>query len=452
MSRERMLRNIPDYQAFLTVDELNAALLELEREHPEAVQVFEAGKSRNGRPILCAKVGSGSKNALLYGCPHPNEPIGAMMCHYLARALAEDEAYRRQLDYAFYILPVSDVDGTALNEGWFKGPFTIYHYARHFYRPEGKEQVEWTFPMHYKGYAFDSPLPETQALMKLMDETKPAFIYSLHNGGFGGAFWYFRGDLGEDFYKELHEAAEQGGVPLDLGEPEIPFAQTLAPAVYRMIRASDLYDHYEKFAPGNPADLMMGGECSAAYAPYATVLVTELPYFYDRRVDSQKPLAYPRKDAVLKKLDITKAHVEKLGRCFEALQPRLSEDNPFPRMLSMYLRISGGDLASQRAFIEQDPRFQEPCKECEAFSNLQMTRFYQLLNWGLMVRSCEFELARRDEPSIARLFRETEEILKAEAEELERELDYRAIPIKKLVGVQLACGLSVLERLNGHSA
>ena len=161
MSREKMLSKIPDYEAFFTVDELNAALWQLAKDHPESVEVFEAGKSREGRPMLCAKVGSGSKNALSYGCPHPNEPIGAMMCHYLARALAEDETYRKELDFTFYILPVSDVDGTVLNEGWFKGPFTIYNYARNFFRPEGKDQVEWTFPMEHKGYSFQNPMPET---------------------------------------------------------------------------------------------------------------------------------------------------------------------------------------------------------------------------------------------------------------------------------------------------
>lgn len=452
MSRESMLSNIPDYQAFLTVDELSRALAELAEEYPEKVRVFEAGRSRKGRPMMYAKIGAGSKNALLYGCPHPNEPIGAMMCHYFARALAEDDAYRESLDFTFYIMPVSDVDGTILNEAWFKGPFTVYNYARNFFRPDGKEQVEWTFPMAYKGYSFNAPMPETRALMKLIDDTKPDFIYSLHNGGFGGAFWYISRNMGQDVYDGMYEAAAKGGVPLDLGEPEMPFAVSFAPAVYKMPLAADMYDFYEKFAPGNPADMMMGGECSAAYAgPQTTLLVTELPYFYDRRVDSQEILDYPRKTAVLKKIDITLAHVALLGRYYEAMKPLYSRDNPFPGMLSMYLRMAGGDLESQRAFIGQDERFLENCRASEAFSNVQMTRFYQLLNWGLMVRSAEFELSRNGDPAIAKIKAEAEEILKREAEALEQELDYAVIPIKKLVGVQLECGLSILERLSGQS-
>ncbi len=448
MSRTSILASIPDYKAFLTVEEMNQALLQLAKDYPDKVTVFEAGRSRKGSPMLCAKVGSGSKNALFYGCPHPNEPIGAMMCHYFARALAEDDGYRRELDYTFYIMPVSDVDGTKLNEAWFKGPFTIYHYARNFFRPAGEEQVEWTFPIQYKSFTFNAPLPETQALMKLLDETKPAFIYSLHNGGFGGAFWYISRDMGQEVYDEMYAAAAQGTVPLDLGEPEMPFVVNYSPAVYKMPCARDMYDFYEKFAPGNPAELMMGGDCSASYAGEdAALLVTELPYFYDKRVDSKKPLEYPRKTAALARIDLTLSHMELLTKYYKTMQPFYSPDNPFSKMLAMYVRLSSGSAESQRAYIEQDERFNEPCLESEAFSNIQMTRFYQLLNWGLMIRSAEFELSHNNSAVMRQVKEETEEILRAEADKLEKELDYSVIPIKNLVGIQLSCGLSVLEKL-----
>lgn len=448
MGKKEMLAKIPDYREFLTVDELDAALTRLAADYPDKVTVFEAGRSRRGRPLVCARVGAGPKNALLYGCPHPNEPIGAMMCHYFARALAEDDAYREALGYTFYIMPVADVDGTVLNEAWFKGPFTIYNYARNFFRPAGEDQVEWTFPIDYKGYKFDAPLPETRALMRLLDDLKPEFIYSLHNGGFGGAFWYLNRAVDGEVYDSLHAAARRADVPLELGEPEVPFAVSLAPAVYKMPFASEMYDYYEKFAPGNPADLMMGGDCSGSYAgPDATLLVTELPYFYDARVNSAEKLNYPRRDAILKKMDIAQAHVALLRKYYDEMKPLFSPDNPFPGMLGMYLRMSGGDMASQRAFIAQDPRFSEPCLESEEFSNVLMTRFYQMLNWGLMIRSAEFETARTASPTAARILTETENILKDEAAALEAALHYTVTPIRTLVGLQLECGLAVMESL-----
>lgn len=49
--------------------------------------------------------------------------------------------------------------------------------------------MEWTFPVDYKELHFHDPLPETQALMNIIDEIKPEFMYSLHNAGFGGSFF-----------------------------------------------------------------------------------------------------------------------------------------------------------------------------------------------------------------------------------------------------------------------
>ncbi len=341
MSRESMLSKIPDYQAFLTVEELNRDLAQLAKEFPETVQVFEAGRSRKGRPMMCARIGSGAKNALLYGCPHPNEPIGAMMCHYLARALAEDDAYRESLDFTFYIMPVSDVDGTVLNEAWFKGPFTIYNYARNFFRPDGKEQVEWTFPMDYKSYSFNAPMPETRALMKLLDDTKPDFIYSLHNGGSGARSGTSARTWGRTCMTSCTKRQKGRRSPGSWGAGNA-LCRQLCPAVYKMPLAADMYDFYEKFAPGSPADMMMGGECSASYAgPEAALLVTELPYFYDSRVDSQKELGYPRKTAVLKKIDITAAHAAHLGKYYDAMKPHYSADNPSPACWACICALRG---------------------------------------------------------------------------------------------------------------
>ena len=71
-------------------------------------------------------------------------------------------------------------------KGGFKGPYTPLNYALNFYRPAGFQQVEWTFPIKYKTLDNNDPIPETKALMKIIEEEKPIFIYSLHNAGFGG--------------------------------------------------------------------------------------------------------------------------------------------------------------------------------------------------------------------------------------------------------------------------
>ena len=78
--------------------------------------------------------------------------------------------------YTWNIVKCIDPDGTRLNEGWFKGPFTVTNYAKNFYRPGGTQQAEWTFPVEYKNYSFFSPIAETQALMTAITALKPVFI------------------------------------------------------------------------------------------------------------------------------------------------------------------------------------------------------------------------------------------------------------------------------------
>ena len=67
-----LIKNIPDYKEFLTVDELDASSFALAERYPDCVSVFPIGNTKEGRTLYCLKVGSGSKNALMFGCPHPN--------------------------------------------------------------------------------------------------------------------------------------------------------------------------------------------------------------------------------------------------------------------------------------------------------------------------------------------------------------------------------------------
>jgi hypothetical protein len=186
----RKIADVPEYQVFFTVDELYNNTRILARKYPEIVEILPLGKSQAGDQIEAIKIGNGPKNALIFAMPHPNEPIGSMMVDYFSERLAEDAVLLNSLDFTWYLIKCVDPDGMRLNENWFKGPFTITNYAQHFYRPPSHQQVEWTFPINYKGINFNSPLPETQALMVLIEIIKPDLIYSLHKAGFGGVYFY----------------------------------------------------------------------------------------------------------------------------------------------------------------------------------------------------------------------------------------------------------------------
>lgn len=87
MDLEELLRYVPDYREFMTVDELNTSSQRLADEH-DHVEFFRIGESTEGEPISALKIGEGSRNALPFGFPHPNEPIGSMTLEYLSRRRA----------------------------------------------------------------------------------------------------------------------------------------------------------------------------------------------------------------------------------------------------------------------------------------------------------------------------------------------------------------------------
>jgi len=114
---------VPEYKAFYTIDELNASSEKLAHKYPDKVKIFEIGRSRKGEKIRALRIGKGKKTALLFGFPHPNEPIGSMTLEYLSWRLAEDKGLGK-LDFTWYIVKCIDPDGARLNEGVVQG--TLY--------------------------------------------------------------------------------------------------------------------------------------------------------------------------------------------------------------------------------------------------------------------------------------------------------------------------------------
>jgi hypothetical protein len=265
-----------------TVDQVVSEVEKLAADRPEVCRTRRIGTSRLGEPLRMLSVGHGRRNALVVGCPHPNEPIGLRTVLDLAKRVATTPELREGMDFSWHFVPCIDPDGTRLNEGWFDGPLTIRGYHENFYRPAFEDQPEWTFPVLDERAFFDRTLPETQALARVIDELRPKFQYSLHNANFGGVFFILNGGLpgmGED----LGQVAAEQGVPLSLGPVDTLGWETAAPAVYLMPPASKLI---ESAARGTRNSVRHGGS-SAHYAERygTTTLITEVPFWHDARAD-----------------------------------------------------------------------------------------------------------------------------------------------------------------------
>jgi len=456
---EKLLENIPDYSEFLTVDEMDASSKKLAETFPEAVSIKEIGRTREDHPLYCLRIGDGALNALLFGLPHPNEPIGTMMLEYLTWELAKNKELRDRLGYTFYVVKAWDADGAKKNEGWFKGPFTVTNYMRNFFRPAGFEQVDWTFPIEYKLLHFRDSIPETVAMMKLIDEIRPRFIYSLHNAGFGGVYWYMSAPTPEIF-DALHAVPDKYGVPMHKGEPETPSCTELSQSIYASLGMASEYDYLEQYG-GKPMSELVGmfkcGDCSAAYAAErwgSFTFLTELPYFYDPRIDDSSDSDMLRKDAVRQKtgagLELHKELTALKETCDSVLDPK----NHYLLAVQSFSENAEENAEAVYRLIESKPEYNRPATKAEVFDNLLISRFYQVLSFALLMRACESELLQTDDPGrragLEKAFGETKAAFEKHVAELEEDLNYEVVPIRNLIGIQLESGLLMADYLREH--
>ncbi|MGV9308737.1 M14 family zinc carboxypeptidase [Nonomuraea sp. NPDC003727] len=425
------MSRVPDYTAFPTVDQMHAELDELAAAHPDLVRLRRIGTSRLGEPLRAATIGSGPHDAVIIGGPHPNEPIGALTVSSLLRQLVEDASLREDFGYRWHLVPCADPDGARLNEGWYSRPSDRRAYAEHFYRPAEADQVEWTFPLAGEDYFFDRTLPETEALMRLMDEVKPAFVYSLHNGELQGAFYYLSKD-DPALAARLTAIATAQGLPLHMGPPEVPSAVPIGPAAYMTPRGAHIAAAYG----------IGGGSVDYADRFDALHLVTELPYWADPRVADQTPTEQTYSEAIQANLAGQRALIAELARSHSAVRADLRVRSPFRDALEDFVAAHDDFIGEWETF----PGTDRPATVAEVVGNRQLVHSMRLRYAGTCLRMLDAELgAGNATPAIraerARLGARFDEwFTEAEAEAVAT-----PIPIRTLVAVQLGAALLAAE-------
>ena len=445
-SLKAAIRNVPEYEYFKTVDELNESSRKLAEQYPDLSSFYKIGESMAGDPIYCLKIGNGSRAILMYGFPHPNEPIGSMMLDYLSQQLVENEAFRNTFkDVSWYIIKVADNDGAKLNEGWFRGPYTPLNYALNFYRPASFQQVEWTFPIKYKTLDNNDPIPETRALMNIIEEVKPIFIYSLHNAGFGGVYNYISDDA-PILYPIFEKAYEDQNIPAALGEPEMPYAVKFAEAVFKMPTMRDTYDYYAANTDRDPAEIIgKAGTCSYEYGKQFNEkvfeLVCEVPYYYNPKIEDLSETEFIRRDLVLANIEDTKQEDQKIREIYFPLKDRLVVDTPIRTALDDFLESSERHLPVQENWAKTAKELEKKATVAEAFDNQQVSKTYKMLLWGMLRRIMLLNYEKTNDDEFKAAAEKAYRHMKDMSDKLEKELEYTIIPIKKLVQIQLMSGL-----------
>ena len=445
----RRAASVPEYTNFPPMDELTALFEKLQSRHPDLISVQRIGTSRLGDALMMYSIGSGPLSHLIVGGVHPNEPVGAWTSIHLLEQLATDAGLLAGLGARWHIVPCIDPDGARLNEGWFANPGDRSSYARAFYRPAPDEQVEWTFPWSYKRAYFDAMLPETQALARAIDLTKPDLYVALHNAEMGGVYYYLSRDVPE-LYDILAAVPERLGLPLDKGEPEGGHLTELAQAIFITGSLEEVYDWIESLG-GDPFPPGAGGNASSDYAlRYGTLsLIAELPYWKHADADNTEPIA----ETYSSLLDRTGQQlvdfgVELIG-LLEQADPMLRIDTPFLRASRAFVPMMKATGESNIARAKQ-PDSQRPATVAERFGCEDVVQMFRLRFGGMLLRAFEAEVVAGTAPAALRRIYDRMLTLYT-GWQLDAAADDTAevIPISSLVGVQYGAILAGASHFAG---
>lgn len=404
------------------------------------------GESRSGEEIKALKIGDGRRTAVLYGFPHPNEPVGSMTLEFLSRCLVEDPSLR-DLDYTWYIVKCIDPDGARLNEGWFKGPLTLMKYALGYYRSPLNEQVEWTFPVRYKSLVWENPMPETRAVMNLIDTVKPEFMYSLHNCGFGGVYFFLTRPC-EPLYPVFHQIVKNEGLPVHRGEQESPYMRKYSTAIFQSPTVAQEYEYLSENTEDDPAKAMANGCSGGEYAERTAgtfTIVCEMPLFYDPRIEDSSQSDVTRREASMYDAECTERMLDLTNKVYSSAQERIrkhKDRKPFTDSIVFRLKYLPEQIRAQRHHASSNEEMTRMATVAEKFDSYTSMRLYDILHLGILYRAI---LGTGDE----RAESEVLELIKSTLGDLTRDASINVVPIKKLVRIQLASALMTVSHLSG---
>ncbi len=453
MDLKEILDQIPEYQEFMTIAELDASSKNLAREF-ENVELKEIGKSRESRTIYCLKIGAGEKNALLFAFPHPNEPIGSMSLEFLSCFLAKNPDFTKETGYTWYLIKAIDIDGAILNEGWFKGEYNPLKYAKNYYRPATFEQVEWTFPVKYKKLSFNSPLPETRVLMELLNNLKPKFMYSLHNSSFGGVYFLISHEKG-NLYIDLVNFVTRENLPLHLGEPELSSMKKLHDGIFQSTGIQELYDSLEAEGIENPQQVLKMGTSSFDYLKNFTdeehfSFTCEIPYFYDNRIGDRSLTELERKDLRLESLEYIKKIYIHSKKIFRSIRKYCNKNTRIYTVVENYLWRRGSALNLQIHEAKTSSYYDGKATVAQTFDLNVSKRWYDLLYCSMISRLCNEAISNHPENEVELTIvkKNFESWIEQNIKELLSKTKFEVIPIQKLVRIQIGSAFITLENLS----
>ena len=189
-------------------------------------------------------------------------------------------------------------------------------------------------------------------------------------------------------FQQFHKLVASQDLALHQGEPEVPYIQAWAQAVYPFFSVRDSYDYMEKNLGEDPAAYIMTGTSSADYLQQqvtdALTLVCELPYFTDPTLDDNSPSGLSRRDALVESMQRTEKTLELIDAHFSALQSKVLANRLF-RSVADYLQRTPKRLAAQRKQIE-NAAYAGEATQAQAFDVMVCRNLHPALYLGEVYR------------------------------------------------------------------
>ncbi|MDR8050284.1 zinc carboxypeptidase [Burkholderia cenocepacia] len=409
----------------------------LER-YADLVTVTRVGISGQGEPIDMISIGDGPMSALFVGAPHPHELVGCLMIEQLIDRLCVDSEFRCALPYRWHFIKAIEPDALRLNEGWFSSPGDLLRFHENFYWPPLDQQAEYTFPFDDDDRLARHPMPENAAWRKAIELAKPDFLYSLHNTGFGGAY-FIASEMPAGLADTLKALCATHGVTLNpVGDAGIQ--DRWGAGIFRFPDMRTLRP--DNATPTDPGTRTLGNSSAGYVRSSGTFeLIAEVPYWDSDRLRDSTESTRSRADIEAELGPLTD---EVMTLAQQALSLDCAASHPVGRNMWRVVRTHCSDFANRDRTVVQAPARDQKLTWAEYTIRRVGGTLERLTTVALARR---FALLSLDRTEGFRLATECDRVLAAQIDALIHQEGLRPVPFKQLVQFQRDAGLAVMRKL-----
>jgi hypothetical protein len=279
-------------------------------------------------------------------------------------------------------------------------------------------------------------------------------MYSLHNSGFGGVYFYVSRGIG-NLFDNLVNFVEKEHLPLHLGEPETPYIKKLYDGVFQMFGIQKQFDYVEAKGIENPQEFITCGTSSYDYlkriaGEESFTLVCEMPYFYHNSIGDTTLTEFERRDLRMQSLEYMKNISIHAKKIFRHIKKYCDKSSRIYTAVEGYIRITRPSLELEINVTKTSSMYEGKATVSQAFDLNVSSRYYILLTISMIVRLCEEAISIHPEKEIeiTKIKNDLEKWVEQKIKELLTDTKFEIIPIQKLVRVQIGSAFITLDNLS----